>query len=200
MSHSAGRKRAFAIISFTLLALASLSLVGCALFTPPVPQVQAIDPTATSTPTKTPTPTWPPAWTVTPTFTPWPPTATPTPTYTPIPTTTAAGPCCGGVAPSQPQPGREGPLTVDFASGGVWCGGGGYYADFIVSASGGGGNYTYYRDCTEIGGPTNESVEYRLEWRDCGGAPGTFFVKSADGQEAGKLFWVDPPSCCGESN
>ena len=112
-----------------------------------------------------------------------------------------ARPCCGGDSPSQPsQPSRDGPLTVDFALGGVWCGEGGWYADFIVSASGGGGNYTYYRDCTEIDGPTNEPVEYRLVWRDCGGAPGTFFAESADGQEAGKLFWIDPPSCCGEQD
>jgi hypothetical protein len=202
MSQSAGKKRAFsqsfAGIGFTLLAVALLSLAGCALYTP-VPQVQVMEPTATHTPTKTPTPTWPPAWTVTPTFTPWPPTPTPTPTYTPIPTMTPR-PCCDGGAPSHPQAGLEGPLTVDFALGGVWCGGGGYYADFIVSASGGGGGYTYFRDCTEIGGPTDESVEYRLVWRDCGGAPGTFFAKSADGQEDGKLFWVHPPSCCEENN
>ena len=162
MSHSAGKKRAFSQlfvgISFTLLALASLSLAGCALFTPPVPQVQVVDPTATSTPTKTPTPTWPPAWTVTPTFTPWPPTATPTPTYTPIPTSTAR-PCCDGGPSGPSEPSREGPLSVDFQMGGVWCGGSGYYADFTVSASGGGGNYTYFRDCFEIGGPTNESIE-----------------------------------------
>jgi hypothetical protein len=201
MAHNAGKKRvfprSFAGTGFTLSVLVALTLAGCALFTP-VPQVQVIvDPSVTPTVTHTLTPTWPAAWTVTPTFTPWPPTATPTPTYTPIPTITPT-PCCGGRAPSQaqPQPGREGPLAVDFALGGVWCGGGGYFADFIVSASGGGGKYTYYRDCTEIGGPTDESVEYRLEWRECGGAPGTFFAKSADGQQAGKLFWVHPPSCC----
>jgi hypothetical protein len=109
-------------------------------------------------------------------------------------------PCCDG-APAQPQsPGREGPLTIELALGGKWCGGSGYFADFIVSASGGGGNYTYYRDCYEIGGPTNEPVEYRFEWADCGGAPGTFYAKSADGQEVSKLFWLHPPSCCGGDN
>ena len=197
MCHTAGRKRAFsgsfAGIGSILLALASFSLAGCSLMYTPVQEVQVIDPTITPTVTQTPTATWPPEWTVTPTFTPWPPTATPTPTYTPIPTVTPPPP---GVTPVRPRPRPSGPLTIDFELGGVWCGGGGYFADFVVSASGGGGNYTYFRDCTEIGGPTDESVEYRLEWKECGGAPGTFFVKTPDGQEAAKLFWVHPPSCC----
>jgi hypothetical protein len=196
MSHNAGKKRvfpwSFVGIGLVLSVLASLALAGCSLFTP-VPQVQVIEPTVTPTATHTLTPTWPPAWTATPTFTPWPPTATPTPTYTPIPTVTPPPP---GVTLVRATPRPSGPLTIDFELGGVWCGGGGYYADFVVSAGGGGGRYTYYRDCTEIGGPTDEPVEYQLVWRECGGAPGTFFVKSADGQEAGKLFWVHPPSCC----
>jgi hypothetical protein len=83
---------------------------------------------------------------------------------------------------------------------GVWCGGGTYFADFVVSATGGGGGYTYYRDCTLIDGPTDGPVEYRLEWMECGGAPGTFFAKSADGQEDGKHFWVPAPSCCKEGD
>jgi hypothetical protein len=197
MAHNAGIKRAFsqpfAGICFVLLALASSALAGCSLLTPPQQALEVGEPTATFTPTITPSPTWPLAWTATPTFTPWPATATPTPTYTPIPTVTPLPP---GVTPVRPRPRPSGPLTIDFELGGVWCGGGAYFADFVVSASGGGGRYTYYRDIDPIGGPTDNPVEYRLEWMECGGAPGTFFVKSADGQVASKLFWVHPPSCC----
>jgi len=79
---------------------------------------------------------------------------------------------------------------------GKWCADAGYIAAFTVSAGGGGGRYTYYRDIIPIGGPTDEAITHELHWLTCGGAPGTFYVKSADGQVASKLFWVHRPSCC----
>lgn len=192
---SSGRHRVLCGVGVRVLLLASLGLVGCSMFVPG-PQVQIeIEPTLTPTVTPTLTPTWPPAWTATPTFTPWPPTATPTPTFTPIPTSTPLPP---GVTPVRPRARPSGPLTIDFELNGKWCADAGYIAEFTVMADGGGGGYTYYRDIIPIGGPTDGAVTHRLHWLTCGGAPGTFFVESADGQKASKLFWVHPPSCCKE--
>ena len=79
----------------------------------------------------------------------------------------------------------------------VWCDtGASYIAEFTVWAEGGDGNYTYYRDIDLIAGPVQGSVTYEVHWAACGGAPGTFFVHSGDGQQASKLWWVSRPSCC----
>ena len=201
MFHNAGARsrtpRLYAGIGLAFLALVSLSLAGCSLMYPG-PEIQVLgDPTLTPTVTKTPTATWPAAWTATPTFTPWPPTATPTPTYTPIPTVTPVPP---GVTPVRPVPRPQGPLTIGFELNGVWCADAGYIAEFTVSADGGGGQYQYYMDIIPIGEPTDGSVTYQLHWLTCGGAPGTFFVESADGQRVSKLFWVHNPDCCGDDD
>jgi hypothetical protein len=75
-----------------------------------------------------------------------------------------------------------------------------YAAKIGVWAQGGNGWYTYYRDDLDqqIGGPTRGGAVYELSWRTCGGAPGTFIVRSGDGQEARKYFWIEPPDCCAE--
>jgi hypothetical protein len=76
-----------------------------------------------------------------------------------------------------------------------------YTAEIGVWAEGGDGWYTYYRDDLDhqIAGPTNGGVVYRISWRTCGGAPGTFIVRSGDGQEARESYWVEPPHCCGKN-
>lgn len=184
--------------------LVVLSAVLAACLEPPLPPgVQLVSepaPSATPMATQTPLPVWPDAWTPTPTFTPWPtmtPTATPTFTPTPItyvaPRGSVTGPGC--------RPGKsKGPLTIDFEVNSAWCPGKGkgpeYRAEITVWASGGDGCYTYYRDIDLIGGPTRGKAEYELNWAACGGAPGTFFVESGDGQKAKVLFWIRPPSCC----
>jgi hypothetical protein len=73
-----------------------------------------------------------------------------------------------------------------------------YGAEIGVWAQGGDGWYTYYRDDLEhqIAGPTKGGVVYQISWRTCGGAPGTFIVRSGDGQEAREHYWVEPPDCC----
>ena len=75
---------------------------------------------------------------------------------------------------------------------------GSYAAQISLWARGGDGQYTYYRDdlSQQIGGPTNKGMVYPISWQACGGAPGTFIVRSGDGQEARKPFWVEPPDCC----
>ena len=75
-----------------------------------------------------------------------------------------------------------------------------YAAQISIWAKGGDGQYTYYRDdlTQYIGGPTGEGMVVHLSWRTCGGAPGTFIVRSGDGQEARTPFWVEPPECCGQ--
>jgi hypothetical protein len=93
----------------------------------------------------------------------------------------------------------KGPLQVEYKIESRWCPGDStaYIAEFTVSAKGGDGCYTYYRDIDKIAGPTSRtSVPYQLKWAACGGAPGTFFVESGDGQKAKVLFWVYAPSCC----
>jgi hypothetical protein len=177
-----------------VLLLASLATAGCSLLAPGPQVVIDIEPSATPTSTHTPTPTWPAAWTPTPTFTPWPATPTPTVTYTPIPTSTSRP---VGARSVRPRASLSGPLTFEFELNGKWCvGDEAYIAEFTLSASGGGGGYTYYHDILPIEGPTNDAVKYQLDWAKCGGAPGTFFVESADGQRVSELFWVHPPSCC----
>jgi hypothetical protein len=74
--------------------------------------------------------------------------------------------------------------------------GGSYLIKFWVWAEGGDGVYTYYRDIYEIGGPTTGGVGHKLEWLECGGAVGTFFVEAGDGQRSHVKFWSFPPSCC----
>jgi hypothetical protein len=75
-----------------------------------------------------------------------------------------------------------------------------YGAEIGVWAQGGDGWYTYYRDdlSRQIAGPTKGGVVYQISWRTCGGAPGTFIVRSGDGQEAREQYWVEPPDCCGK--
>jgi len=163
-------------------------LTGCSFVPESIPQIMTPRATAPPVSTRAPTATWPPTWTPLPT-------RTPTPTYTPTPTTTPLPP---GTRRPPSTPGAAGPLTLEFWVNNVWCEKGfyGYIMDFTVRAHGGGGQYTYYRDIDKIGGPTNGSITYQLRWTDCGGAPGTFFAHSADGQRASKEFWVDNPSCC----
>jgi len=161
--------------------------VGCSLVPRPQPTPQR---TATPWSTSTLRPTWPPTWT--PAFTPWPePTSTPDPT--PIPALS--------VTPMPvPLPTRARvvtPLTIDFGLNNKWClSGDSYVPEFTIWAQGGDGKYTYYRDIDLIGGPTEGEVTYQVTWTACGGAPGTFFVRSGDGQEASKEFWIRPPGCC----
>ena len=209
MAHSTSNKKPFfrAAVSASalvgVLAVLSAMLVGC--LEPPLPPglevAQEPPPSATPTATWTPTLEWPPTWTPTPTYTPWP-TMTPTPTPTAIPTLPAPSPvgsvsfrqaACSGVS--------QGPLKIDFEINPAWCPGGGaaYVADATLSASGGDGCYIYYRDIDKIEGPTRKtSVSYQIKWARCGGAPGTFFVQSGDGQVAAAKFWVPAPSCCQE--
>jgi hypothetical protein len=73
-----------------------------------------------------------------------------------------------------------------------------YGAEIAVWAEGGDGWYTYYRDDLDhqIAGPTRGGLVYQISWRTCGGAPGTFIVRSGDGQEARESYWVEPPDCC----
>jgi hypothetical protein len=94
-------------------------------------------------------------------------------------------------------PHAGGPLTIDYKLNGVYCTGGQKYAaNFTLSASGGDGRYTYYRDIDKIGEPTSGTVEYELHWTQCGGAPGTFYVRDGSKHEASVKFWVEPPGCC----
>jgi hypothetical protein len=73
-----------------------------------------------------------------------------------------------------------------------------YAAEIAVWAQGGDGWYTYYRDDLgrQIAGPTQGGVVHWISWRTCGGAVGTFIVRSGDGQEVRQSFWVEPPDCC----
>jgi hypothetical protein len=191
--------RSFIGVSLVLLVLASAAMTGCSLFAPQGPQfvLEPGEPSATPTSTNTPVPEWPPTWTPTPTFTPWP---TVTPTFTPTSTPTAADPT---PAPGYRRPRRRaagaagGPLKIGYNLDGVYCSGSGYIANFTIWAEGGDGQYTYYRDIDKIGGPIGDAVTYQLEWAECGGAPGTFTVKSGDDQEVSVKFWVHRPSCCG---
>ena len=75
-----------------------------------------------------------------------------------------------------------------------------YAAEISIWATGGDGRYTYYRDKPEqyIGGPMESGMVYHVSWRTCGGMPGTFVVRSGDGQEARESFWIDAPECCGK--
>ncbi len=189
-----GKARGPVGIGILLVLCLSAAAIGCSTLPQqgPQPMPQQGDGTA-PTSTHTPSPTWPPTWTPTFTSTPIPhPTRTPTATSTPPPTPPGSAP-----APRSTRTGTSGPLTIDFQINGKWCPSGpGYSAEFTVWAEGGGGAYTYYRDIDLIEGPTDEAVTYQLEWADCGGAPGTFYVKSGDGQQVSKKFWVSPPSCC----
>jgi hypothetical protein len=180
-------------LRLTILGIALLALLGCSFLSFQPPVEVPVAPVETPTVVPTLTPTWPPAWTATPTFTPWPPTPTWTPTATPEPTGTPRP--SGQYRPSA-KVSRDGPLTIDFKVVGAWCHEAGYITEVQIWADGGGGGYTYFRDCYEIDGPTDDPVSYQIRWADCGGAPGTFTVKSADGQEVYKLFWLRAPSCC----
>ncbi len=94
-------------------------------------------------------------------------------------------------------PAKNGPLSIEYTQTNIYCPSrGSYVVEFYISAQGGDGRYTYYRDIDQIGGPMSGGLSYQLTWQSCGGAPGTFKVKSGDGQEASKNFWVNPPSCC----
>jgi hypothetical protein len=75
-----------------------------------------------------------------------------------------------------------------------------YAAEIAVWARGGDGWYTYYRDDLDhpIAGPTQGGVVFKISWRTCGGAPGTFIVRTGDGQEARETYWVEAPHCCGQ--
>lgn len=75
-----------------------------------------------------------------------------------------------------------------------------YAAEIAVWARGGDGWYTYYRDDLDhpIAGPTQGGLVYPISWRTCGGAPGTFIVRSGDGQEVRESYWVEAPHCCGK--
>jgi hypothetical protein len=197
---SFGRTRWLVCNGVAIAVLLALTLVAC-LEPPPPPGVELVQqpsPSATPTSTSTPEPEWPPTWTPTPTFTPWPTfTPTPTPTFTPVPARRVRP--SGSVTGSGCRPGKsKGPLQIDYEFQGAWCPGGGrnYVANFTISASGGDGCYTYYRDIDLIGGPVRGTAEYQVQWAECSGAPGTFFVESGDGQRAAALFWVRPPSCC----
>jgi hypothetical protein len=88
------------------------------------------------------------------------------------------------------------PLAIEWHLNGKRCiSRGEYIAEFSVWATGGNGSYTYYSDGEKIGGPVAGGVTYQLRWGACCGAPGTFIVRSGDGQEAQKEFWVDHPDC-----
>lgn len=205
MSHSTSNEKPFVRAGVSagalvgVLVVLSAMLAGC--LEPPLPPgfeiAQELPPSVTPTATWTPTPEWPPTWTPTPTYTPWP-TRTPTPTPTLIPTLPVPSSvgfrqaACSGVS--------QGPLKIDFQINPAWCpGGAAYVADATISASGGDGCYIYYRDIDKIEGPTRKtSVSYQIKWARCGGAPGTFFVQSGDGQVAAAKFWVPAPSCCKE--
>ena len=89
------------------------------------------------------------------------------------------------------------PLELHYEVQAVTCPTGYSYAiDFNVWAYGGRGPYTYYLDGEQIGGPTRGAITHRLYWQTCGGAPGTFVVRSADSQEASQQFWINAPRCC----
>ncbi|MBL7198809.1 MAG: hypothetical protein ISS56_01530 [Anaerolineae bacterium] len=180
-----------------IICLALAATTGFPFALRPSQDAQA-DPTKTTAPTSThtPEPEWPATWTPTPTSTP-----RPNATSTPVPPPPPPPP---GSAPYVPRPGTSGqpstggPLMIDFSLEDRSCPtGGSYVADFTIWAAGGDGNYTFYRDIDLIAGPVPGPVTYRVNWRDCGGAPGTFFVESGDGQRASKLFWVYAPDCCG---
>jgi hypothetical protein len=200
ISESSHRKRWLVCIGVAILVLLSITVAGC--LAPPLPPgvevAQEAPPSATPTATNTPVPEWPPTWTPTPTYTPWPTmTPTATPTFTPLPSRLLSP--AGSVTGSGCRPGQsKGPLKIDYEFKGAWCPGNGqnYVANFIISATGGDGCYTYYRDIDLIGGPVRGTAEYQVQWAKCGGAPGTFFVESGDGQRAAIKFWVRPPSCC----
>lgn len=89
------------------------------------------------------------------------------------------------------------PLTIDYAVESITCPSrSNYEIVFHIWAHGGKGKYTYYRDIEQIAEPTREDILYRFLWQNCGAAPGTFVVRSEDGQEARKGFYVNPPNCC----
>ena len=193
-----------AVIAAALVACLLLTVSGCLPIPIPFLQRAQSEPTRrppTATPTNTPVgfPTWPPTWTPT-----WTPTATATGTRfptltprpgTPIPWMPAPG---GGTSPGAgPTSDPRGTLRLDFWFTDKYCTASTRYAaEFWIQAQGGGGGYTYYLDIDKIAGPVAGGVSYKLKWRECGGAPGTFFVHSADGQQVAKLFWVEVPDCC----
>ena len=190
------RRAALSVTGIALVAWVLISTLGCAnirqLLPQVLPQPTAAPHTATPEFTNTVSSPWPATWT---------PTATPTSTFTPTPRPTAAPPentPRPGTYPAQ-RPHAGGTLTVDFRVNKVSCTSAAEYKiEFAVWARGGDGVYTYYRDISKIGGPTTGDITYTLKWTDCGGAPGTFFATSGDGQRASKLFWVDVPACCTE--
>jgi len=194
--HPRIRRAALTVTGIALAAWVVMSTLGCIDIRQVLPQVlpqptRTVQDTATPEFTNTVSVPWPATWT---------PTATPTSTFTPTPRPTAAPPQ-DTPRPGYPatRPHAGGPLTLDFRINRVWCTSAAEYKiEFAVWARGADGVYTYYRDIDKIGGPTAEDITYQLKWTDCGGAPGTFFVKSGDGQQASKLFWVDVPSCCTE--
>ena len=189
------RRAALTVAGIALAAWVAISTLGCVNIRQLLPGVlpqatQAAQNTATPEITNTVLVPWPATWTPTATR---PPTSTPTPrpTRTPIPDAPAPG-----YYPVK-RPHAGGNLTLDFRINRVWCTSAAEYKiEFAIWARGGDGVYTYYRDIDKIGGPTTGEITYTLKWTDCGGAPGTFFVKSGDGQKVSKLFWVDFPACC----
>ena len=76
-----------------------------------------------------------------------------------------------------------------------------YTAEIGVWAQGGDEWYTYYLDDLDhqIAGPTQGGLIHHISWRTCGGAPGTFIVRSGDGQEVREQYWVEAPHCCGKN-
>jgi hypothetical protein len=178
-----GRRALF----LTVLAACALLAAGCFPRANVLPQLLP-DNTNTPEPTYTLPATWPPTWT---------PTAIPTLTFTPTPwpTFTSVWDTPGPVPQGTRAP-VSGSLSIDFRRNDIWCpNSGSYIAEFTIWAKGGDGQYTYYRDIDKIAGPTSGAVTYQVHWRECGGAPGTFFVYSA-GMKASKEFWIDAPDCC----
>ena len=88
------------------------------------------------------------------------------------------------------------PLAIEWHLNRTWCiSRGEYIAEFSVWATGGNGSYTYYSDGEKIGGPVTGGVTHQLRRGACCGVPGTFIVRSGDGQEARKKFWAEHPDC-----
>jgi hypothetical protein len=93
------------------------------------------------------------------------------------------------------------PLSLNVFVGNVSCDTEeSYAAEISIWGQGGNGLYTYYRDSldTLIGGPTEGGMVIPVSWRTCGGSPGSFLVRSGDGQVAEASYWVEPPDCCGQ--
>jgi len=200
LEHRTGRdthtKRTIrAVVIGALILWTLLATMGCL----PLPGFQSEPTRSYPTPepesTYTPPATWPATWTPTATRTP---TSTPgpRPTFTPLPGTPPPWMPPSASQPSSPSR-AGGDLRLEFWMTDIWCpDSASYTARFWLRASGGDGWYTYYRDIDKIVGPITGEASYEVRWRECGGAPGTFFAESGDGQRVAKKFWIDPPDCC----